>query len=132
MFLTAASFVGRGRAAGAPRLRAKPHALWQAIPYLLLTAGEVMVSVTGLEFAYRQAPARMKSTIMSIWFLAIAAGNLLTALVSQLNRFQGAGYFALLRGAHARSRRSRSARVARSYRPARRGRRGPGRGTPSA
>jgi POT family proton-dependent oligopeptide transporter len=53
-----------------------------------------MVSVTGLEFAYTQAPRTMKSTIMSIWLVTFALGNLITAVVSQLNRFQGAAYFA--------------------------------------
>jgi POT family proton-dependent oligopeptide transporter len=72
----------------------RPHGLWQIVPYLFLTVGEVLVSVTGLEFAYTQAPRSMKSTIMSFWFLTIAAGNLLTAWVSQVNRFQGAAYFA--------------------------------------
>ncbi len=69
-------------------------ALWQIPQYLFLTSGEVLVSVTGLEFSYTQAPRSMKSTIMSIWFLAIFAGNLLTALVSRINVFQGWGYFA--------------------------------------
>src|SRR5205085_954016 len=30
---------------------------WQVLPYALLTLGEVLVSATGLEFAYSQAPA---------------------------------------------------------------------------
>ncbi len=60
----------------------------------LLTSAEVLVSVTGLEFSYTQAPKSMKSTIMSIWFLTIFAGNLLTAVVSRINVFQGWGYFA--------------------------------------
>ena len=34
--------------------------LWQLLPYALLTLGEVLVSATGLEFAYSQAPASMK------------------------------------------------------------------------
>jgi POT family proton-dependent oligopeptide transporter len=72
----------------------RPHALWQIVPYLFLTAGEVLVSVTGLEFAYTQAPRSMKSTIMSFWFLTIAAGNLVAAWVSEANRFQGAAFFA--------------------------------------
>jgi hypothetical protein len=33
---------------------------------LLLTMGEVMVSITGLEFAYSQAPRRMKSTLVAL------------------------------------------------------------------
>jgi proton-dependent oligopeptide transporter, POT family len=70
------------------------NALWQIPQYILLTSAEVLVSVTGLEFSYTQAPRSMKSTIMSIWFLTIFAGNLLTALVSRINVFQGWGYFA--------------------------------------
>jgi POT family proton-dependent oligopeptide transporter len=43
-----------------------------------------MVSITGLEFSYTQAPASMKSIVMSLWLLSVSAGNVLTALV---NRF---------------------------------------------
>ncbi|MBL0277915.1 MAG: MFS transporter [Anaeromyxobacter sp.] len=50
--------------------------LWQVAPYLLLTFGEVLVSATGLEFAYSQAPAAMKGTIMSFWSLSVTFGNL--------------------------------------------------------
>lgn len=49
---------------------------WQVIPYLILTFGEVLVSATGLEFAYSQAPASMKGTIMSFWSLSVTFGNL--------------------------------------------------------
>jgi POT family proton-dependent oligopeptide transporter len=45
-------------------------------PYLLLTFGEVLVSATGLEFAYSQAPAAMKGIIMSFWSLSVTFGNL--------------------------------------------------------
>lgn len=66
---------------------------WQILPYLVLTMAEVMVSITGLEFAYTQAPRSMKSTIMSLWFLTVTAGNLFTAVINLLNRFQGASEF---------------------------------------
>lgn len=49
---------------------------WQVLPYLLLTFGEVLVSATGLEFAYSQAPASMKGSIMSFWSLSVTFGNL--------------------------------------------------------
>jgi proton-dependent oligopeptide transporter, POT family len=49
---------------------------WQILPYVLLTFGEVLVSATGLEFAYSQAPLSMKGVIMSFWSLAVTAGNL--------------------------------------------------------
>lgn len=50
--------------------------LWQIVPYLLLTTAEVLVSTTGLEFAYSQAPLAMKGTIMSFWNLTVTIANL--------------------------------------------------------
>ncbi|MFI5355793.1 MAG: POT family MFS transporter [Opitutales bacterium] len=59
----------------------QPSIGWQMPAYALLSAGEVMVSITALEFAYTQAPKHMKSIIMSLYLLAISAGNAFTALV---------------------------------------------------
>jgi POT family proton-dependent oligopeptide transporter len=66
---------------------------WQFVPYLILTSAEVMISITGLEFAYTQAPRAMKSTIMSFWLLTVFAGNVFTAFIAKLNRFEGASQF---------------------------------------
>src|SRR5262249_14241147 len=55
---------------------------WQIIPYLLITVAQVMVSITGLEFDYTQAPARMKSTIMGFWMLTVSLGNVLVAFLA--------------------------------------------------
>ncbi|UCG48453.1 MAG: hypothetical protein JSU94_01505, partial [Phycisphaerales bacterium] len=41
----------------------KPSLGWQFFAYIILTAAEVMVSITALEFAYTQAPKKMKSLI---------------------------------------------------------------------
>ena len=49
---------------------------WQILPYFLLTFGEILVSATGLEFAYSQSPHSMKGTIMSFWLLSVTFGNL--------------------------------------------------------
>ena len=57
-----------------------PNIGWHFLAYALITAAEVMVSVTSLEFAYTQAPNRMKSFIMSFYLGAIALGNGFTAL----------------------------------------------------
>jgi POT family proton-dependent oligopeptide transporter len=62
----------------------KVSVLWQMLPYLIMTQAEVMISITGLEFAYTQAPKRMKSTIMGFWLLAISLGNILVAFVTKL------------------------------------------------
>jgi len=55
---------------------------WQILPYALLTFGEVLVSATGLEFAYSQAPAPMKGAIMAFWSLSVTVGNLWVLLVN--------------------------------------------------
>jgi POT family proton-dependent oligopeptide transporter len=57
---------------------------WQLVPYLIITLGEVMVSITGLEFAYTQAPPRMKSTIMGFWLLSVTLGNVLVSIVARI------------------------------------------------
>lgn len=59
----------------------KPSIGWQIPAYALLSAGEVMVSITALEFAYTQAPRHMKSIIMALYLLSVSAGNAFTALV---------------------------------------------------
>jgi POT family proton-dependent oligopeptide transporter len=61
-----------------------PSIGWQILAFLVLTAAEVLVSVTCLEFSYTQAPKKMKSFVMSLYLLSVSAGNVLTALV---NRF---------------------------------------------
>ena len=55
---------------------------WQVLPYVLLTFGEVLVSATGLEFAYSQAPLVMKSAIMAFWNLSVTIGNLWVLVVN--------------------------------------------------
>jgi POT family proton-dependent oligopeptide transporter len=60
------------------------HVLWQVVQYLLMTTAEVLVSVTGLEFAYTQAPRSMKSTIMGFWLLCVTFGNVLVAFLAPM------------------------------------------------
>ena len=52
---------------------------WQVLAYIVMTAAEVMVSISALEFSYTQAPKRMKSFVMATFFLSITLGNLVTA-----------------------------------------------------
>ena len=59
--------------------------LWQLLPYGAMTAAEVLISATGLEFAFSVAPGRLKSTIMSFWLLSVAIGNKLASVVTELN-----------------------------------------------
>jgi proton-dependent oligopeptide transporter, POT family len=59
----------------------RPNIGWQLPAYALLTAGEIMVSISSLEFSYTQAPTSMKSIVMAIYLWSISAGNAFTALV---------------------------------------------------
>ena len=61
---------------------ARPSVAWQFLAYCVITAAEIMVSITGLEFSYAQAPKTMKSVIMAIWLLSVSLGNYVTAAVN--------------------------------------------------
>lgn len=73
---------------------------WQLAAWVLLTAAEMMVSVTCLEFFYSQAPLRMKSIVMSIYLLSNSIGNGFTSLVNHViqnddgtSKLAGASYY---------------------------------------
>ncbi len=65
---------------------------WQAVPYIFLTTGEVLISATGLEFAFTQAAPEMKSTIMSFWLLTVAAGNALVSIITSVLSSDAGGH----------------------------------------
>ncbi len=64
----------------------KPGVNWQFLAYIILTLGETMVSITGLEFSYTQAPNKMKSAVMALWLFTVSMGNLFTAGVNYFIR----------------------------------------------
>ncbi|GAB0094458.1 peptide transporter family 1-like [Sergentomyia squamirostris] len=70
------------------------HMLWQVPQYVIMTAGEVMFSVTahffpcGLEFSYSQAPVSMKSVLQACWLLTIAVGNAIVVFLTSLKFFE--------------------------------------------
>lgn len=59
------------------------HVAWQIPQYVLMTAGEVMFSITGLEFSYSQSPANMKSVLQAGWLLTVAFGNVIVLIVAE-------------------------------------------------
>jgi POT family proton-dependent oligopeptide transporter len=73
--------------------------MWQLPAYVLMTAAEVMVSITCLEYSYTEAPKSAKSVVMAVFFLSMSAGNLFTSAINFLIRhaggaaLTGAGYF---------------------------------------
>ncbi|XP_073520296.1 solute carrier family 15 member 1 [Phyllobates terribilis] len=58
------------------------HMALQIPQFFLLTAGEVVFSVTGLEFSYSQAPSNMKSVLQAGWLLTVAVGNIIVLIVA--------------------------------------------------
>jgi len=85
MVLGAVSFVISGLLQWWMDHGATLNVAWQIVPYVVLEAGEVMLSATALEFAFSQAPASMKSTITSFWLMTIAGGHFLVAEITRLN-----------------------------------------------
>ena len=73
---------------------------WQVFAYLILTVGEILVSVTGLELAFVAAPATMKSFVTACWLAVVFLANLLiNAPITQLYPLMSPGvYFAMLAG----------------------------------
>ena len=105
LFLTAPSFLIIGHAQSLIDAGLTPSIHWQILAYLIITAAEVMVSITCLEFSYSQAPRTMKSIIMSYFFLSITLGNLITAGVNIFIqnpdgslKIEGANYFYFFAG----------------------------------
>lgn len=105
LLLTALSFVIIAMIQSSVDAGNHPSVWWQILAYFVLSAAEVLVSITGLEYAYTQAPKSMKSTMSAIWLLTVAVGNIFTASVNSsistggfFSKFTGASYFWLFVG----------------------------------
>ena len=59
-----------------------PSIGWQGLAYVFLTCAEVLISITTLEFAYTQAPKRMKSMVMCFYLASVALGDLWVAQIA--------------------------------------------------
>ncbi|XP_036338588.1 peptide transporter family 1-like [Rhagoletis pomonella] len=72
------------------------HIMWQLPQIIVMTAAEIMFSITGLEFSYTQAPPSMTSILQACWLLSISIGNLLVVVIAELKLFKSqAAEFAL-------------------------------------
>lgn len=61
--------------------------LFQIPQYILITMSEIMISISGLDFAYSTAPLSLKSLCSSLWLLTVAFGNLFVMIITVLNPF---------------------------------------------
>jgi proton-dependent oligopeptide transporter, POT family len=101
-FLTALSFAVVAMTEQWIQNGSTPSMLWQVLAFVLITAAEILISITALEFSYTQAPNSMKSFVMALFMFSISLGNLITANVNGLiekdkalgyNILSGANYF---------------------------------------
>ncbi len=98
LILTALSFVVIALIQTSIDAGNQPSVWWQILAYAILSAGEVLVSITGLEYAYTQSPKSMKSTMTAIFLLTVSIGNLFVGIVN--NSIANNGFFAYLKGAN--------------------------------
>jgi proton-dependent oligopeptide transporter, POT family len=100
LFVTAGSFLIVAMIQTRIDAGARPNIIWQVWAFVVLTAGETLVSPTHLEFSYTQGPVKLKSLIMCTYLLAVSLGNQFTAAVNFFIqnpdgsvKLQGASYF---------------------------------------
>lgn len=58
------------------------HILWQLPQFIVITLGEILFSVTGLEFSYSQAAPTMKSVLQALWLMTTFFGNVIDMGIS--------------------------------------------------
>jgi hypothetical protein len=80
--------------------RRGPTILWHVLAFIIISLAEIMVSITCLEFAYTQAPKKLKSLIMSLNLMSISLGNFITSGINFFiqnpngtSKLPGASYF---------------------------------------
>jgi len=57
------------------------NVFWQLPQIILISIAEILISITGLEFAYTEAPPTLKSTLSAIYLFTSAIGSFLTSVV---------------------------------------------------
>ncbi|KAL5262489.1 hypothetical protein ACHWQZ_G008026 [Mnemiopsis leidyi] len=62
------------------------HILTTIPQILVITCGEILCSITGLEFAYAYAPSSMKSVCQSFFLLTNAFGNVITIIFTKATK----------------------------------------------
>jgi proton-dependent oligopeptide transporter, POT family len=105
MFLSVFSFLVVAWIEWRIELGETPNISWQLLAFAIITAAEILVSITCLEFSYTQAPNSMKSFVMAFYLLSISFGNIFTSLVNYyiqdengMSRFTEVQYFLFFAG----------------------------------
>jgi POT family proton-dependent oligopeptide transporter len=76
-------------------------AWWKILAFFVLTLGEILISVTGLELAFVAAPPTMKSFVTACWLVTVGMANLfINAPITRLYpKMEPGVYFLMLAGA---------------------------------
>lgn len=105
LFLAVISFLISAGIESRIQLGEKPAIGWQFLSFMVISLAEIMVSITCLEFAYAQAPKKLKSLIMSLNLMSISLGNLITSGINFFiqnadgtSKLPGAAYFVFFAG----------------------------------
>lgn len=78
-FFLVALCMGMMSLAGFLSAESKVSISWQIVGYVLMTAGELCISVVGLQLAFEEAPDSMKSMITGLWLFMVSLGNVLAS-----------------------------------------------------
>jgi POT family proton-dependent oligopeptide transporter len=104
-FLTVPSFLIPAHIENMIQAGQTPSIGWQIFAYVVITAAEVLVSITCLEFSYTQAKNSMKSVIMAFFLISVSIGNMVTAGVNYFiqnddgsSKLPGAQYYLFFAG----------------------------------
>ncbi|KAK0400130.1 hypothetical protein QR680_003370 [Steinernema hermaphroditum] len=62
--------------------------LWQVPQYVIITAAEILFSITGLEFSYSQAAPSLKSVVTAIWWFTVAFGDLIIIIIDKIVKIE--------------------------------------------
>ncbi|CAI5456289.1 unnamed protein product [Caenorhabditis angaria] len=62
--------------------------LWQIPQIVVITAAEILFSITGYEFAYSQSAPSMKALVQALWLLTTAFGDTIIVIITILNLFE--------------------------------------------
>ncbi|MGA5820559.1 peptide MFS transporter [Kitasatospora sp. NPDC094028] len=98
LVMVGASFLVMMMAMAAAHGGAKVTPLWLAMVYLIQTVGELTLSPVGLSVTTKLAPAKYASQMMGVWFLAVTAGNCVSAILQLVlgdDVVGSTGYFAV-------------------------------------
>jgi len=70
--------------AGFIAVERKISILWEVFAYIMITAGELCISVVGLQLAYEEAPSHMKSRITGLWLATVTLGNVFAGFFARI------------------------------------------------